>query len=100
MDRTKLKSLLQPFETKCAKKGKPLDRICIEEAFPGDASTSYIIQVKAPWLDNMHCSDALDFLFDMLWETTDEETRKKIFSIQIIDSGDQLHCWQEMAMSV
>lgn len=95
MDREKLKDLLQPFQNKCKKKGMPVSDICIEEAFPGDISTSFIIQVKAPWVDNMDCSGAIDFLFDTLWETTDEETRKKIFSIQVLDSGNALHCMSE-----
>ena len=77
MDRKELIQLLEPFQAKCAEKGKPLADICVEEAFPGDISTSYIIQVKAPWVDNMYCSDAIDFLFDALWETTNEETRDK-----------------------
>lgn len=95
MDNKELKILLNPFQEKCAEKGKPVVDFCVEEAFPGDISTSYIIQVKAPWVDNIYCSDALDFLFDTLWETTDEEIRKKIFSIQVLDSRDQLHCWKE-----
>ena len=99
MDRTELKKLLEPFKTKCAEKGRSLVNICVEEAFPGDTSTSYIIQVKAPWVDNMYCSEAIDFLFDTLWETTDEEIRKKVFSIQVIDSKDELHCWSETAIA-
>jgi hypothetical protein len=95
MDREELKELLTPFAAKCSEKGKPLSDYCIKEAFPGDASTSFIVQVKAPWLDEMYCSDALDLLFEILWETTDEETRKKVFSIQIIDSKDHLQCWAE-----
>jgi hypothetical protein len=98
MDRTKLKELLRPFQAKCAEKGKPLTEICVEDAFLGDASTSYIIQVKAPWVDRMSCSEAIDFLFDTLWETTNEETRKKVFSIQVLDSSDELHCWSEAAL--
>ncbi|AEI49966.1 hypothetical protein [Runella slithyformis] len=98
MDRRELKYLLKPFQEKCAENGKPLSDICIEEAFPGDTSTSYILQVKAPWVDEMYCSTALDFLFDVLWETTDEETRKKVFSIQVLDSSDELHCYSETAV--
>ncbi len=93
MDRAKLKELLQPFIAKCAERGKTLTEICIEEAFPGDISTSYIVQVKAPWVDEIDCSEALDFLFDVLWETADEPIRQKVFSIQVLDSKDELHCW-------
>jgi hypothetical protein len=99
MDRKQLKNLLEPFRAKCTEKGKPLTDICVEEAFPGDTSTSYIIQVKAPWVHGMGCSDAIDFLFDALWETTNEETRKKVFSIQVLDGRDELHCWSEAAMA-
>lgn len=44
MDRAELKKILEPFHAKCAEKGKPLLGICVEEAFPGDTSTSFIIQ--------------------------------------------------------
>lgn len=46
----------------------------------------------------MYCSEAIDFLFDTLWDTTSEEVRKKVFSIQVFDSKDELHCWKEAAM--
>lgn len=95
MDRKQLKELLQPFSNQCEEKGKPLTDMCIEEAFPGDSSTSYIVQVKADWVDNTSCSDAIDFLFEILWETTDEETRKRIFSIQVLDTTDTLQCWSD-----
>lgn len=95
MDRAKLEELLKPFQDRCNEKGKPIQHICLEEAYPGDISTSYIVKVKADWVDDMNCSEALDFLFDILWETTSEETRKKIFSIEVLDSVESLHCWQE-----
>lgn len=95
MDRKQLRELLHPFSIECAEKGKPLTDMCLEEAYPGDSSTSYIIQIKADWVDGTSCSDAIDFLFDILWETTTEETRKRIFSIQVLDSKDKLHCWSD-----
>jgi hypothetical protein len=95
MDRTELKTKLIPFQERCAAKGKQLTDLCIEDAFPGDSATSFIVKVKAPWVDGVSCSEALDFLFEILWETTDEPTREKIFSIHVMDSSDVLHCWQE-----
>lgn len=95
MDRKQLKELLKPFQEKCAELGRPLADLCLDEAFPGDASTSFIIQVTAPWVEEMSCSEALDFLFDVLWETVDEQTRRKVFSIQVLDSKEDLHCWQD-----
>lgn len=90
--------LLKPFAAKCDEKGMPLSEYCITEAFPGDASTSFIVQVKTPWIEGMHCSDVLESMIDVLWETTDEETRRNIFTIQIMDSDDQLHCSAESEM--
>jgi hypothetical protein len=99
MDRKELMLALAPFKTRCAEKGRPLTRICLEEAFSGDISTSYIVQVQAPWVDNMYCSDAIEFLFDVLWETTNEEIRKRIFSIQVISSKNELHCWSDITQT-
>lgn len=95
MDRNQLEVSLQPFKEACFDKGRPLSDMCVFEAYPGDISTSYIIQVKADWVEDMDCSDAIDFLFDTLWETVEENVRKYIFSIEILDSNDQLHCYYE-----
>lgn len=92
MDRRELKTKLNFFLRKCKEKDKPLEDICIIEAFPGDISTSFIIQVKAHWIEDMYCSEVLNFLFDTLWETTDSEFRKNIFSIQVLDKNEKLHC--------
>lgn len=83
MDSTELAVLLEPFQKKCFEKGRPLTTISLEEAYPGDISTSYIVQVTAPWIDDMSAYEAIDFLFDILWETTDEPTRRKVFSIKV-----------------
>jgi len=91
MDKKQLRQLLQPFRQKCIEQRKPLTDICIVEAFPGDSSSSYIVQVKADWIDGTSYADAIDFLFDILWDTTEEEVRKKIFSIQVLKSKDVLH---------
>lgn len=90
MDRTKLMELLRPFQNRCDELGKPLQHIFLKEAYLGDISTSYIVEVKADWIEGMSCYDALDFLFDVLWETTSEDTRKKIFSIKVLDSVENL----------
>lgn len=92
MDRNQLEVSLQSFRKACQAKGRPLTDMCIIEAYPGDVSTSYIVQVKANWVEEMDCSEAIDFLIDILWETSDEKVRKRIFSIEVLDKNDQLHC--------
>lgn len=99
MDREELKKALQPFIGACSDKGRPIVDFCLEEAFPGDTSTSFFIQVKAPWIDDLSCSEALDFLLEVLWDTTSVDTRKKIFCIQILDSADQMHCSSDIAIN-
>ncbi|MFN4247080.1 MAG: hypothetical protein ACK4EY_05125 [Flavipsychrobacter sp.] len=95
MDRKQLESHLIKFELACKERGRPISDMCIQEAFPGDDSTSFVIQVKAPWVDEMYCSDALDFLFDVLWDTVSEEIRRSVFSIEVLDSKEELHCVAE-----
>lgn len=95
MDREELKKALKPFHKKCAEKGKAIKDLCVGEAFPGDESTSFIVQVTAPWVDEMACNEALDFLFDVLWDTTTEDIRKKVFPIQVLDSREELHCYMK-----
>lgn len=96
MDRTELKLKLKSFEEKAKLEGFPLSEICIDEAYPGDSSTSYILKVKASWVDDMDCSQAIEILTGFLWETVDLETRKSIFSIFIHDSNDDLHCLSDL----
>lgn len=90
MDRDELKRLLQPFRDECEKQGRPLKEIQLKEAFPGDISTSYILQISADWIEEIPAWDAIDFLFDILWKTADEEVRKHVFSIQVLNSGQQI----------
>jgi hypothetical protein len=92
MDRKQLEAKLQFFKDKCAENNKPITNLCVIEAFPGDDSTSYILEVTAPWVDDMMCSDAIDFLFDILWETTEEDVRQSVFSIKVLDSKQEWHC--------
>ena len=78
-----MKKNLSPFVAKCAAMGKPLQDICLEEAYPGDKSTSYIVKIKANWIGDsgMDCSEALGFMYDLLIETVKPQTIEKIFSI-------------------
>lgn len=100
MDRKELIINLETFKDKCLERNRPLSEICLIEAFPGDNSTSYIMNIKANWVDELNCSDAIDFLFEILWETTTEDVRKFIFSIQINDSKNNLHCWSDLESSI
>ena len=95
MDRKELKKAFVRFSERCMEKGYPVQDTCLQEAYPGDSSTSYVLEVKAVWVDNMDCSSALDILIDAMWETMDENIRKSIFSISVFDSNEDLHCATE-----
>jgi hypothetical protein len=93
MDRkSDLMNKLETFKLECEKAEKPLMDICLEEAFPGDNSTSFILKVKAVWLDKLSLSNGLDILLDILWNTTDVPTRIQIFSICVVNSNEEIDC--------
>lgn len=92
MDRESINRVIVPFIEECKHRGIPLKDYCLEEAFPGDANSSYFLRVTAEWIDDMDCSDALDKLIDVLWDTVDAEYRACIFAINIHNKNDQLHC--------
>lgn len=84
MDRAELMKALEPFNVRCAELGRPLDIVRLEEAYPGDSSTSYIVQVEAAWANGRSLWYAIDFLFNVLFETVPYKTRTKIFTIQVV----------------
>jgi len=84
MDRAELMKALEPFRVRCAAMGRPLDSIRLEEAYPGDSSTSYIVQVEAEWANGRSLWYAIDFLFDVLFDTVPYSVRKSVFTIQMI----------------
>ncbi len=90
MDLEKLKAELKTFKEVCASKGKPIMESCLKPAYPGDSSTSYILQIQAEWVDD--CFDAIDFFVTIMFDTLSEDARKKIFSIQVFKKEDKLHC--------
>jgi hypothetical protein len=84
MDRAELMKALEPFSARCAELGRPLDSIRLEEAYPGDSSTSYIVRVEAAWANGRSLWYAIDFLFDVLFETVTYAMRTKVFTIQVV----------------
>lgn len=93
MDIKELEKKLQVFFEKCREKGFPLENYCIIEE-----NSEYILEVKANWIDELEsCSKALDILNDILWDTTNIETRKNIFAISILDSEEQPHCYTKVS---
>src|SRR5437667_931088 len=92
MDRGKLKLEIEKFIGKCSDKGKPISEYCLNEAYPGDSTTSYFLQLKADWVKDDECFDAISFFTDVMFDVMSLEARKKIFSIQVVKKNDEFHC--------
>jgi hypothetical protein len=61
----------------------------LRAAYPGDDSTSYFVEVHASWMDKVSFSYSIEHLTDILFETTDEETRRSVFAIKILENTDE-----------
>ncbi|MFV0345467.1 MAG: hypothetical protein ACK5IQ_04375 [Bacteroidales bacterium] len=83
MDRKELNKKLRPFIQKAESDCYPLD-FCLEEAYPGDNATSYILKVKATWIDEMSCSEAISTLSEILWETVDSTSSPPLVYYEFI----------------
>ena len=91
MDRSELKQRLGPFQVAAGRRGFPIHDLVLEEAFPGDAATSFVVKVNAPWAVGMSAFQAIGALSEILWETTDPATRIHVFSILIREHSPEAH---------
>jgi hypothetical protein len=92
MDFSELRKQIEAFSAECAKRGCPIAEYCLNEAYPGDSSTSYFFDLKANWIQDDKCFEAIDFFTDVMFEVMSVEARTKIFSIRVFTSEDELHC--------
>ncbi len=94
MDNKKLKGELEldSFLSECTKRGKTVSDLCLKEAYPGDSSTSYIMQLKADWVKDDECFDAIAFFTEVMFDVMSLGARQRIFSIQVLRKNDELHC--------
>jgi hypothetical protein len=95
MDRKELERELTGFKQECQVLGRPIEEMCLKEAYPGDISTSYFVEIAAPWVDELGCLPSIRFLFDVLFKTTNTKAREKVFAFRIFDNKNQLHCTSE-----
>ena len=88
MDLQKLKIEIENFRKYCHEKNHPIMNIYLKEAYEGDPTTSYIMQVQAEWIDDIY--NALHFLTDAMFESMTREAREKVFSIKVFKKDDKL----------
>jgi len=87
------------FANACDKSGLALDHFCLIPTIEGSADV-YTMNINATWIDGMACSKAIDRLSTIMWEVMSVEARRKIFSINIFDENDELHCISEELLLV
>ena len=92
MDTKELNNRLAKFFKVCKDTGRTIDAACFIPAYPGITDSSYILQIKSEWCNRTICSEALEQLFDILFDTTDVKTRTNIFCIRIMDENEAISC--------
>jgi hypothetical protein len=96
MDRKQINEELGIFKAEAAKRNYPLRNVCLVDAFEG-LDNYYNIEVYADWIfeQDLSCSEALDILLDIMYDTMSEDSRRLIFIIKILDKNDKVHCVSE-----
>ena len=96
MDKKQIEPKLAVFRLACEKEGYPLVDLCLEETYPGVIGTSYTLLVKALWANDLCCSDALDILVPIFFNSTDVEVRRHVTGIKVTDIDEVLECFDTM----
>jgi hypothetical protein len=92
MDTKQLETKLELFFQTCKERSYQIETYCLIAN-----ETDFTLEVKSKWIDKINsCSEVLDILLPILWETTSLDTRQQIFAISVLDSNEQPHCYEEI----
>ena len=98
MDKQQLEKKLGKFTGYAAKKGYPIEYMCLERAFSWDPASPYNMKVVVKWLDEeMDKAKALRLLTRFLWDTTDEKTRMDVWALLVYESEEEMQRDRERA---
>jgi len=92
MDKQELVAKLEGFKQACQQQGYIIGDFYLDEAYPGDSSTSYVVKmiVNKIWRDTLSSpGKALSRLLEVLFETTDAKTREKVFTLCIYNEDER-----------
>lgn len=92
MDTKQLIAEVRQYVEACRERGIAITHCCLVEAYPGDPTTSYTVHIGSPLIDQHSCSEALDIFIGIMWDIMSVEARRRIFSINLVDKNDRLHC--------
>ena len=88
MDREELKRRLVPFEELGQQRGLPFTILRYDDPPSGLERGQYALRIVAPWAAGKSFDEKMDPILDLLWESTDEETRGGISSI-LVEADEQ-----------
>jgi hypothetical protein len=98
MDREQLELKLKPFCEAAKKADKPVVIEGTSMAYPGVSDTSFTVHVKAlDWANKLSCAEMLDHLIPILWDSTDQETRRFMFALNIYNKNEIMNCHHPMS---
>jgi len=91
MDRNKLEIELRKFCQSSLASGLPIIIEGLSEAYPGVANTSYTVHIR---VENcaLSCSEILDKVVPILFESTSQRAREMIFSLDVYNVLEGLNC--------
>lgn len=93
MDRGKLELELRNFCQACLANGYPIFIEGLSEAYPGVTGTSFTVHIKVEgWSAGTSCSGILDKIVPILFESTSEEARQFIFSLDVYNPEEGINC--------
>lgn len=93
MDRNKLDIELRNFCRASNNKGYPILIEGLSEAYPGVHQTSFTVHIREEdWGGEISCSAILDKILPILFETTSEEARQLIFSLDVYNAVNGMNC--------
>ena len=75
--------------------GKKFSFVALIPTYPGVSDSSYILQVKADWIEQTYCKKVFDYMIPKMFEVLEQPTRELINRIDIFDKKGELHCIAE-----
>ena len=90
-----MKSDIKKYIESIKKDGKDFSFVALIPTYPGLANTSYILQVKADWIENTYSKKVFDYMVPKMFEILDQPTRMCINRIDIFDENGDIYCMSD-----
>jgi hypothetical protein len=98
MDEKQLVKNIQKVLNSFQEESKTFDFVSIEPAYQG-FHDSFILNLRADWLDELPCHESLQIITDRIFQLLDSNTIKHINSIHLLDRASELPCFHELSQN-